>query len=986
MGDFNSRIGIEKDYICNDNIHAFLGDYDTLNQIDVNCMPLKMSQDQTVNNFGRRLLQMCINTGHVVANGRLGSDKAGNLTCFTHMGSSVVDYLLLPAIQLNCLNDFNILDPNEFSDHAGVEFSLRINTLCFANKKSVTSKISCIKWNKECVDQYANLILESIPQLMSVIDIIDDDENVDEAINTLSNALYDIGFSLCGKVIVASNKKSSAHKAWFNHDCYIRKREFCKARNTYKRSRTESNRRDFIESRTHYAKVKKTAIRIYKNKKGFELSNIAKFEPRKFWTTIKNDKSKRNKNTNYPDNNQFKEHYSDLFGNIPHNLPNDTQLLIDESNANFTSKLVSVKSLDESISTNEIIHAVGKLKRHKGSGIDKLIAEMFMDAIDVIVPFMQTLFNLLLDKGLFPRAWSTAVIVPIPKKGDLSKPDNFRAISVSSIFGKIFSSILNTRLMKWSEINDKLNDKQFGFRPGRSTIDCIFILQNLITETLHKKQDVYCAFIDFQKAFDKVNRHVLYYKLWNEGVSTKFVQLIKKMYSQVEVCIKHNGIVSDSFHSFQGVKQGDPLSPILFLYFINDFMSNYVPFNHNHVITIEDVVLLYLLFADDAVLIAKTKTELQNQLDHLRQYCIKWDITVNINKTKVVLFTKKRRKLDFVITYGQNIIEIVDSFVYLGVLLHKSGNMKYTQKRQSQQGEKALCGLKHILDKYNFRMDTQCNMFDSLVSPVLNYASEIWGFHLADDIEKVHIKFCRKILQLSQRTPTCFLYGELNRTSMSVKRKEIILKYWLKIITDENTLIYKIYNMMRQRCEMSNATNWASQVRDLLFQLGLNNYWYDQDTIQPNIMPVIQRLHDQFRQSWHNSIQTTSKLRLYTLYKVDMKFEKYLYLRNCESRKLISLFRSSTCKIEIEEGRFIGTAREDRLCQHCTLNVIEDEYHFIMVCPKYRNLRLKYFPKYFTRWPTVQKFTNLISSDSLRVLSNLGLFLKYALTERTNNL
>ena len=125
------------------------------------------------------------------------------------------------------------------------------------------------------------------------------------------------------------------------------------------------------------------------------------------------------------------------------------------------------------------------------------------------------------------------------KSGDLSDPNNYRPIILVSIMSKIFTSILTSRLLSWAEDEEKLIDNQFGFRPGRST--AIFVLHGIILHILQNKQKVYSVFVDFRKAFDKVVRRLLWYKLLKSGLSNKFISIIKAVYASVRLRIRSEG-------------------------------------------------------------------------------------------------------------------------------------------------------------------------------------------------------------------------------------------------------------------------------------------------------------------------------------------------------------------------------------------------------------------------------------------------------------
>ena len=126
--------------------------------------------------------------------------------------------------------------------------------------------------------------------------------------------------------------------------------------------------------------------------------------------------------------------------------------------------------------------------------------------------------------------------------------------------------------------------------------------------------------------------------------------------------------------------------------------------------------------------------------------------------------------------YNNQELQFVSSYVYLGMLLHFNGKFLHTQKRLSQQGSRALSSLLKCLDNIYISTKQQCLLYDSMVGSVLNYPSEIWGFHRANDIEIIHNRFCRFVLKLGKHAPITFLCGELGHLPMYVLKKQLILK------------------------------------------------------------------------------------------------------------------------------------------------------------------------------------------------------------------
>ena len=119
--------------------------------------------------------------------------------------------------------------------------------------------------------------------------------------------------------------------------------------------------------------------------------------------------------------------------------------------------------------------------------------------------------NQILDSGEYPKSCGLGIITPIFKSGDRNQAKNYRGFTVSNILSKIYSQILLNRLTKWPEKHEFLRKNQFGFQKGKSTSDCIYMLHSIITKVLQSQEKLYCISIDFEKAFDKIDR----LKLWN---------------------------------------------------------------------------------------------------------------------------------------------------------------------------------------------------------------------------------------------------------------------------------------------------------------------------------------------------------------------------------------------------------------------------------------------------------------------------------------
>ena len=196
------------------------------------------------------------------------------------------------------------------------------------------------------------------------------------------------------------------------------------------------------------------------------------------------------------------------------------------------------------------------------------------------------------------------------------------------------TKVLNHKLTFWSDTFDIISDSQTGFRKGRGTIDNIFIIQSIVDYSLEQGKRVFCALIDFRKAFDYLNRDCLWFKLLKSGIRGNMYDIIKHMYEETTASVKHQGILSDIFECNLGVRQGESISPFFFNLFLND-LGEALFKGQFQGINIGDINIKPLLYADDLALLSETREDLQVGLDILYDYCHRWKLTINTEKTSI---------------------------------------------------------------------------------------------------------------------------------------------------------------------------------------------------------------------------------------------------------------------------------------------------------------------------------------------------------------
>jgi len=453
-------------------------------------------------------------------------------------------------------------------------------------------------------------------------------------------------------------------KPWFDDNCKKKRANFHKARKVYNLFKNDINRDQLNKTSREFKRALNNGFMNYQNKIAKDIRDASKNDPKKFWQIINRCSEKRKTDSDISLEelyNYFKEMNSYEENDAEH-VPNANDINLDVRN----------EILDAPITASEIESVITKLQNNKAAGVDNITNEYIKFTLHIMLPIYTKQFNLVFDSGVIPESWSIGVINPIFKnKGNRKDPANYRSITLVSCFGKVFTSILNNRLTLFSDEINLISSSQAGFRKGHSTSDNIFILHSLINLYLSKKKKLFCTFIDFKAAFDKVWRTGLWTKMIKNNVNGKCFVVIKNMYENIKSCVTNNGNYSVFFPCRIGVRQGENLYSFLFALFINDIEEFFENRNISPLHIIDEmndnllgvfIKLFILLYADDTVIFSETREEMQNMLDVFTDYCKQWKLYVNIDKTKVVVFSKRRYEANHKFKVNGEEIQFSDNY------------------------------------------------------------------------------------------------------------------------------------------------------------------------------------------------------------------------------------------------------------------------------------------------------------------------------------
>ena len=462
--------------------------------------------------------------------------------------------------------------------------------------------------------------------------------------------------------------------------------------------------------------------------------------------------------------------------------------------------------------------------------------------------------------------------------------------------------------------------------------------------------------------------------------------MLKAIYEDVKTCIKSPMGLTDYLPCPLGVRQGCIISPIMFTLFLND-MKDFISLD-SYGVDIETIKLFVLLFADDLVIFAETVIELQRMINRLREYCNIWRLTVNLLKTKVIVFRNGGPLRNYEHwKFGEKVLDVVTYYKYLGILFSSRNSWFMAQKTLANQASKTLFAVKSKLTQFgDVNLSVLFKIFDIKILPILLYGSEIWFSHTSIDIEREHNQFCKYILRLPIYATNAFVRSELGRYKIEVFKNLKAIKYWLRLLTLPDNRLPKLCYKIQRRWVTNDTKCWLFHIRSLLFSSGFGEVWLNQGVGHENEFLKVfkQRLIDMDMQALNMDIREMDRLRTYKILKVRFGTESYLFnMKNRVLRTLFTKFRGGLLKLEGNVGRYTSIPFQDRLCPLCHSD-IETEFHFLMVCPCLMTVRMKYFSAIWYTYPSIDKFIQLCNSQNLNTILNIGRYILCALKARSN--
>ena len=956
MGDLNGKTNTAPDFV-----HEVTDKHSPLKDIEgyIPDIPSKRNNrdKKSVDKQGKKILELCQSHRLRILNGRTAGDRWGRLTRYPlcdRETPSLLDYGICSSSYMEKVEEFQVSPVTDISDHCCI--SLKLKTPKVSDEQMTISKppketTRAYKFDLKLAYTYTSNLrddpkVDELNDALNAIQGVPSQEQVDNIVEDLNLCIIQNAKKTFPSKIPRkqSHKKPQQRKPakWFNDEC-------AKLRKAHRRALAKVNKNPFdrhlqqnaLHLRKMYKKACKAAEANLRDKVVNKLMDISETDPKLFWDTLKRMRE-WGRETPDPSESIPAETWKDYY-----------QKLLNKSSAQpleRPSGCTEDPLLDRPLQLKELQEAIQRAKYGKASGKDHIVMELIKFMPEKAVKVLFRIMQLIFSHAIYPTAWTINLLKALYKKECKDNPDNYRGLAIAPVISKLYCMILLQRLEAHLIKIKAISPSQIGFTKGFRASDHVYLLKTLVNKVLKQKKKLYVAFVDFKKAYDTVDRSILLKTLHKTGVQGQFLSNLLAMYKNVSYAIKLKNGILDPIKSNLGLKQGCPLSPILFNIYIND-IGRYLKDNGTGNLTLGSTNINHFLYADDLVLLSETKEGLQDHLDSLEKFTKAKELTVNTKKSVIMIFNNSGRKTKDKFMYNNQELSQVQSFTYLGVEISASGTFSHGIKALVQKAKKAMMPLFRTIVQFKLPFHLILKLFTTYIEPILLYNAENWACMTTKEIEKCkqdhnriyekslqapttipQLKFLKFALGVNKQCPTLAVLGETAEVPLLLKGYHRMLTYWNRTRDmDDNTLVKKAYLE-----NVASNSEWCQTIQVLNCSQNLHT-----GSIPDAKFPGIAKknIHNNFLKYWQQGICNQPKLEIYKLIKQDYTVSKYLELPEFRDRQRITKFITSTHCLEIEKGRHKKQQREERICRACDQEAIEDEYHFLVTCPVYHEIR-----------------------------------------------
>lgn len=715
------------------------------------------------NNNGLRIIDFCIQNNMVIMNTFFQHKDIHKYTreVKSRNERSIIDYMLIEKRLRHEIKDVRIKrGPEINSDHFLLEIKTNMG-LAVADWRANNDKTveiesrsqEVIKSYKLTENRIAQQFSEKIDIMLETINIDIKELNVEQTWQLFKDVLLKAGREICGTTRLNRWRKQTA---WWNNQI---KEQVKIKKQKWKQYLNNGNNDSYNEYKEQRKKVKDMVMEAKKktweefgqkieedyhtNQKLFYkmLKNIRVGKQQQ---TIKHMKDKEGKILN--GEKEIMERWEQYFKEL---------LCTQEDGEKWEEQVVYEDEHTETnkIELTEVMEAVKMLKKGKAAGHDHITGEMLKNMGRRGLELLTEICNKAWEEGKVPQEWRIGIIVPIFKKGDKRECSNYRGITLLSAASKVYERILERRLT--IEIEEHLEKSQSGFRKGHSIHDHIFTIKQITERARARNIEIFQAFIDLEKAFDRVPRKVVEESLQGRKIQERLRKAIMSLYKDNRNYVRTDNMQSQEFMVNEGLRQGGVLSPVLFNLVMDDVMketrdkTSKIYVGHRNM---EPIWLNECAFADDLVVFGKSERELSKNLEAWNLTLASKNLKINEEKTKVMVVGKGSTRTNIELN-GKG-IDQVDTFKYLGVHINDKGYHDTEINTRIENAARMYHSLKNsFIGKKEVSIKAKMSVYRTVFVPILTFGCESWVLtsSMKSKIQSMEMKYLRRVLGITRK-------------------------------------------------------------------------------------------------------------------------------------------------------------------------------------------------------------------------------------------
>ena len=695
-----------------------------------------------VNMSGLRMLEMCLEYDLAVGNSLFKKNVIKKYTWVRMVGGQVVeralmDYVLINGGMRGRLLDVDVLrgEAGGLSDHYLVEAKLKVKGRWqrYSRKVEVREEV---KTNELRKSQIQREYQEKMRMCFETVGMRAE-AGVEEEWESLKNALKDNAVEVCGWRRVGGGLRKGSE--WWNEEVSEAVMEKKRAYEVWLQRGGQEAYESYRGKRRMVKRVVGKAKKAANDRWGRELTESFGQNKKMFWKEVKRlrkgelggeelvkDRDGGLLVESLDVRRRWAEYFSELL-----NVEDEREAIVVPGGGGGQMPVFGDAN-NRGISWAEVERAVGEMKEGKAAGVDGCVAEYVKRGGEVVIAWLVRLLNVCFERGEVPENWRGACVVPLYKgKGDRLVCSNSRGISLLSVVGKLYGRILIGRIRDCTE--RVLGEEQCGFRRGRGCTDQIFTVRQLCEKFLAKGREVYWAFMDLEKAYDRIDRVALWQVLRMYGVGGKLLKGVQSFYVNSRACVRVGKEVSEWFPVRVGLRQGCVMSPWLFNLFMDGVVREVYARSMRAGVEFEGGLhVSQLLFADDTALVAETEEELRILVREFDSVCQRRKLKVNAGKSKVMRCSREGNVGGLNVHLGGERLEEVESFKYLGSVVAADGGVEEDVRQRVNEGCRVMGVLNGLFKCRELRMEAKRGLYEGVVVPTVMYGSEAWGLKMKE--------------------------------------------------------------------------------------------------------------------------------------------------------------------------------------------------------------------------------------------------------------